>query len=128
MMKNLNVVVITLAGLGFTAFGILFLCWPDMLLPGIGIQALSAEAQVEIRAMYGGLELGLGILLLNCFAADRQRFGLQLSLASYGGLALARLASMLVIGVTTPFLWFALVWEGVIAVLAILALRGKTAS
>ena len=127
-MKNLNVVVITLAGLGFTAFGILFLCWPDMLLPGIGIQALSAEAQVEIRAMYGGLELGLGILLLNCFAADRQRFGLQLSLSSYGGLALARLASMLVIGVTTPFLWFALVWEGVIAVLAILALRGKTSS
>ena len=127
-MKNLNVVVITLAGLGFIAFGILFLCWPDMLLPGIGVQALQPEAQVEIRAMYGGLELGLGILLLNCFGVDRQRFGLQLSLASYGGLALARLASMIFIGVTTPFLLVALVWEGVIAILAILALRNKTSS
>lgn len=124
-MKNLNVVVITLAGLGFIAFGVLFLCWPDMLLPGVGIQALGPEAQVEIRAMYGGLELGLGILLLNCFGATRQRFGLQLSLASYGGLALARLVSMIFVGVATPFLWAALVWEGVIAVLAIVALRSK---
>ena len=125
-MKNLNIVVITVAGLGFVAFGILFLCWPDMLLPGVGIQALQPQAQVEIRAMYGGLELGLGILLLSCFEAQRQRFGLQLSLASYGGLAFARMASMLVIGVATPFLWTALIWEIVIAGLALLALNGKT--
>lgn len=125
-MKNLNIVVITVAGLGFIAFGIVFLCWPNMVLPGIGIQALGNQAQVEIRAMYGGLELGLGVLLLTCFAAKRQRFGLQLSLASYGGLGMARLVSMLVIGVTTPFLWFALIWEGVIASLALLALRSKT--
>lgn len=127
-MKNLNIIVITIAGLGFVAFGILFLCWPDMLMPNVGIQAADAQAQVEIRAMYGGLELGLGILLLNCFGLDRQRFGLQLSLASYGGLALARLASMIFIGVATPFLWVALVWEGLIAMLAILALRSKTSS
>ncbi len=127
-MKNLNVIVITLAGLGFVAFGILFLCWPDMLLPGIGIPALAPHAQVEIRAMYGGLELGLGILLLSCFAIERQRFGLQLSLASCGGLALARMASMLVIGVATPFLWVALIWESILAGLALLALSSKTSS
>lgn len=125
-MKNLNVVVITIAGLGFLGFGIVLLCWPDMALPGLGIQTLSDQAQVEVRAMYGGLELGLGILLLTCFSSERQRFGLQLSLAAYGGLAMARLLSMLAIGVATPFLWFALVWEGVIAILALLALRSKT--
>ena len=125
-MKNLNVVVITIAGLGFLGFGIVLLCWPDMALPGLGIQALSDQAQVEVRAMYGGLELGLGILLLTCFSSERQRFGLQLSLASYGGLGAARLSSMVAIGVATPFLWFALVWEGVIAILALLALRSKT--
>lgn len=124
-MKNLNVVVITIAGLGFLGFGIVLLCWPDMALPGLGIQALSEQAQVEVRAMYGGLELGLGILLLTCFASDRQRFGLQLSLASYGGLGMARLLSMLAIGVATPFLWFALAWEAVIALLALIALRNK---
>jgi len=124
-MKNLNIVVITIAGLGFIGFGIILLCWPDMALPGVGIQALSAQAQVEVRAMYGGLELGLGVLLLTCFAPEKQRFGLQLSLASYGGLGLARSLSMLVIGVTTPFLWFALAWEGVIAGLALVALTGK---
>ncbi len=127
-MKNLNVVVITIAGLGFIAFGIIFLCWPSMVMPNVGIQALDDQAQVEIRAMYGGLELGLGLLLLSCFSVKRQRFGLQLSLASYGGLGFARLASMLVIGVATPFLWFALIWEGVIAALALLALRNQTAT
>lgn len=125
-MKNLNVIVITLAGLGFLAFGILLLCWPEMALPDLGILATSDQAEVELRAMYGGLELGLGLLLLSCFASERQRFGLQLSLASYGGLAFARLVSMVAIGVATPFLWFALAWEAVIAGLALLALRSKT--
>ncbi|MEO8001385.1 MAG: DUF4345 family protein [Arenimonas sp.] len=124
-MKNLNIIVITIAGLGFLGFGILLLCWPDMALPGVGIQALSSQAQVEVRAMYGGLEIGLGLLLLTCFAADRQQLGLQLSLASYGGLGLARLLSMLVIGIATPFLWFALAWEGTLAGLALLALLGN---
>ena len=124
-MKNLNVVVITIAGLGFLGFGIVLLCWPDMALPGLGIQALSDQAQAEIRAMYGGLEIGLGVLLLTCFSSERQIFGLQLSLASYGGLGIARLLSMLAIGVATPFLWVALIWEGVIALHALLALRNK---
>ncbi len=124
-MKNLNIVVLTIAGLGFVAFGVIFLCWPDMVMPGGGIQAMQAQAQVEIRAMYGGLELGIGILLLTCFSPGRQRFGLQLSLASYGGLGLARALSMLVVGVTTPFLWAALIWEVVIASLALLALRSN---
>jgi hypothetical protein len=124
-MKNLNVIVIAIAGLGFIAFGIVFLCWPNMIMPGLGVQALNDQAQVEIRAMYGGLELGLGLLMLSCFSAKRQRFGLQLSLASYGGLGMARMASMLVIGVATPFLWFALIWEAVIAALALLALRNQ---
>ena len=127
-MKNLTIVILTIAGLGFVAFGVIFLCWPDMVLPGVGIQAMQPQAQAEIRAMYGGLELGLGILLLSCFAPSRQHFGLQLSLASYGGLGLARAISMLTVGVATPFLWTALIWEIVIALLALLALRNKTHS
>lgn len=125
-MKKLNIVVITLAGLGFVAFGILFLCWPDMLMPGLGIHAVAPESQVEIRAMYGGLELGLGILLLNCFAPERQHFGVLLGFASYAGLGFARAISMLVLGASTPFLWFALIWEATIAGLALLALTSKT--
>lgn len=127
-MKTLNSIVISIAGLGFVGFGIIFLCWPEVMLPGIGIVTPDLQSQIEIRAMYGGLELGLGILILSCFAAERQRFGLQLSLASYGGLGLARAASMLVMGVASPFLWVALIWEGVIAALALLALRNQKAA
>jgi hypothetical protein len=127
-MKILNTLVLVIAGLGFLGFGIAFLCWPDALLTGIGIQATSAQASVEIRAMYGGLELGLGIFLLCCIAPIRQRTGLWLTLASYGALGLARLASMLVLGASSPFLVFALIWEGVVAALALVALKGKTSA
>jgi Domain of unknown function (DUF4345) len=127
-MKILNTLVLAIAGLGFIGFGIAFLFWPDALLTGIGIQASSTQASIEIRAMYGGLELGLGIFLLSCLATARQRTGLWLSLASYGGLGLARLASMLLLGASSPFLVFALVWEGVVAALALLALNIKTRS
>ncbi len=127
-MKNLNIVILTIAGLGFLGFGIVFLCWPEMMLPSVGIQAIGDQAQVEIRSMYGGLELGLGVLLLSCFSAERQRFGLQVCLASYGGLGLARLFCMVVIGVATPFLWFALTWEGILAGASLLALRSKIRS
>lgn len=124
-MKTLNTIVITIAGLGFVGFGIVFLCWPEVMLPSIGIVTPDPQSQIEIRAMYGGLELGLGILLLSCFAAERQRFGVQLSLASYGGLGVARALSMTVMGVASPFLWFALIWEAVIAGLALIALRNQ---
>lgn len=125
-MKILNTAVLAIAGLGFVGFGIAFLFWPGALLTGIGLQAVSAQANVEIRAMYGGLELGLGVFLLCCIAASRQRIGLWLTLASYGGLGLARLASMLFLGASSPFLIFALIWEGVMAGLAFIALQGKT--
>jgi cytochrome c biogenesis protein CcdA len=127
-MKYLNSIVIAIAGLGFVGFGASCLFWPDAVLSGVGIVTTSTEAQVEIRAMYGGLELGLGLLLLNCFKPERQHFGVLLSLASYGGLALARLLSMLMLGTSTPFLLFALLWEAVIAALALQALRNQTPS
>jgi hypothetical protein len=124
-MKYLNTVVIAIAGLGFVGFGASCLFWPHAVLSGVGIVTTSMEAQVEIRAMYGGLELGLGVLLLNCFKPERQRFGVLLSMASYGGLASARLISMLMLGTSTPFLLFALIWEAVIAGLALQALRNQ---
>jgi Domain of unknown function (DUF4345) len=124
-MKLLNTVVITLAGLGFVGFGLSCIFWPQAVLSGIGILIDSPEAQVEISAMYGGLELGLGILLLNCFAAERQRFGILLSFSSYGGLATIRLLMMLVHGVSSSFLIVAFIWEALIAGLALLALRNK---
>jgi hypothetical protein len=122
-MKYLTTVVLMIGGLSFLGFGGACLFWPESLLSGIGIATTTLEAQAEIRSMYGGLELGLGILLLSCFAPARQHFGLLLSVASFGGLGLARLISMLALGVSTPFLLFALIWELLIAVLALLALR-----
>lgn len=85
-----------LIGLTFAAFGLWLLADPDALtrLAGIGMEG--PQARNELRAFYGGLEIGIGIFLLGC-ALRRQRvdFGLGLIACALGGAGLARLASIL---------------------------------
>ncbi|MCB9672535.1 MAG: DUF4345 family protein [Alphaproteobacteria bacterium] len=66
-------------------------CGPD---GDRGRDAASGQGSVEIRAMYGGLELGMGAFLVWCGLDDaRARTGLVACLLTLGGLGLARLAS-----------------------------------
>lgn len=101
-----------IAGLCFLGFGAAFLIAPLETLGATGIVLSGDLAATELRAFYGGLEVGLGLLLL---AAARcpayQRAGLWLCLASYGGIGLARLLGIALAGSGTPFLWFALATE-----------------
>jgi len=113
-----------IAGLCFLGFGVAFLIAPLDTLGATGIRLEGALAAAELRAFYGGLEVGLGLLLVAAARSPRfQEAGLWLCLASYGGIGLARLLGMLIGGVATPFLWFALVTELALAAAAALALR-----
>ena len=116
-----------LGGLGFLGFGLACLIAPLPTLAAAGVNLEGALAAAEIRAFYGGLELALGGLML---AADRRapwrNHGLVLVLASYGGIGAARMLGMLLGGVATPFLCFALAVELGLALLAALALRARS--
>lgn len=78
----------------------------------------------EVRANYGGMHLGIGLLLaLGAARADWQRTGLAVLLVFMGGLAVGRTLSVFVDG-TPPgfaFAFIAIEWIG--AVLALLLLR-----
>ena len=62
-MKWFPPVVLALCALGFFGFGLWLLVDPAGALGKIGIAALSPTGTVELRAFYGGMEIGLGLFL-----------------------------------------------------------------
>jgi hypothetical protein len=88
-----------LVGLTFCAFGFWFLVRPDALEGFVGVRAESADARTELRAFYGGLEIGIGAFLCGC--ALRRRHldtGLWATAWLLGCTGLARLAGILMHG------------------------------
>jgi len=123
-MKTFAIVLSSLAGIGFLGFGLWLIADPAGGLAMVGIAAVNPAGLIELRALYGGLELGLGIYLLLCAARpDWRRAGLWAVLLGNGGIGLTRLAGIASTGVFVPFFAYALVWELGFAVLAAWALR-----
>jgi hypothetical protein len=115
-----------LGGLCFLGFGIAFLFAPLETLGATGIVLQGDLAATELRAFYGGLEVALGGLLIAADLTGARRHGLILNLASYGGIGLARALGIALAGSGTPFLWFALATELLLAALSALCLwRGQ---
>lgn len=125
-MKAFGMGVLVLAGLGFLGFGLVIVAMPAAVLAPVGIFG-SAAGLVELRAFYGGLELGLAAFLLVCAARPAWREpGLGLVALSNGGIAATRLAGIGISGEFTGFFAGALVWEIGFTLAAIAALRRKT--
>lgn len=118
--------VLWLSALCFIGFGLAFLFDPlGTFVAVAGIRMEGALAAAELRAFYGGFELGIGLLILATDRDARYRaYGLILVFAAFGGIAFGRSLGMLAGGVTTPFLWSALIIESTLAVAALLAWRG----
>lgn len=116
--------VLILAGIGFLAFGLWLLIDPAGGLSKVGIAGTTATGRIELRAFYGGMEIGLGAFLIACaMRPEWQVAGLWLVLLANGGTALARLIGIGLAGAFSPFLAGALVWELGFSALAALALR-----
>ncbi len=78
-------------------------------------------ARTELRAMYGGLQLGVGVFLLLAAQKDTayQQMACTVMIACFTGLSTARAAGMLVDGVDSYNL-YACLYEAATVVLAIL--------
>ena len=68
-----------------TAVGLLFLFAPGMLKPSGDFSLPDAPSRIEIRAVYGGVELAIGLFLLAC-VARKAWMGPGLFLAALVGL------------------------------------------
>ncbi len=120
-----NILLIALSGGAFLIFGIWLLSSPLEGLASFGIHLAAEPAhRIEIRAFYGGLEIGLGLLLLKfAIHSEYRRAGLWLVFASYGALAAARIVGISAESGPIPnTVWFALAVELAFGVLGLLAL------
>lgn len=122
-MDRFAIIVLLLAGLGFLAFGAWLLVDPTGGLARVGIGSLNTGGTIELRAFYGGLEVGLGLFLLACAWHPEWRVpGLWLVLLANLAIGLARVYGIASTGVFNAFFGWALAWEFGFPLLAALAL------
>ena len=112
-MKLFPILVLALCALGFLGFGTWLLADPASALAKIGIHASSPTGLVELRAFYGGMELGLGLFLAGClWRPEWREAGLWLVVLANGGAGLARLLAIGMGGAAlSGYLGWALLWE-----------------
>jgi hypothetical protein len=111
-----------LTALVFGGFGVAFLVWPT-LISWADVELTSSAARTEIRAFYGGLEIGMAVFFL--LAALRPawfRAGLILQALSLGGIALGRVFGLLVDRDLEPLLVMLITAETIGALIGLVAL------
>lgn len=85
--------------LALIGLGLAYAIEPQAMANLSGMLLLAQAAVTDVRAYYGGLQIGLGVfLLLACRQLDLQRGALLLLLLVYSALALVRLAGLWVDG------------------------------
>ena len=112
-----------LAALGLIGFGVALLVKPS-LLGVVGVELARPAASTEIRAFYGGLELGLAVFFIAASTRSNWlRPALFAQVAAFGGIVLARLIGILVDGSAEPMILIFAALEGAGALLGFIALR-----
>ena len=120
-------VVLIIAGGGMLLFGLWGVADPVGMWTsfGLAVPGDSPIVRTELRAFYGGLEIGVGAALLWHLAPERRGNGLVLSTIIYAAIGSARALGLLVDGGASTFQLGALVTEIGIALWSIIALRAR---
>ena len=103
----LTQVFLVLNSLFWLPWGFINFIWPESwsgeVIPNMDVYDLSSGvARTEVRAMYGGLQMAIGIFaLLGAFRAKHRDSAFVFFLIALTGLSLCRLAGMIVEGEST---------------------------
>jgi len=110
-------------------FGLIYLIAPQSMTDPTGFGALSPSALTDVRATYGGLQLGFGAFLFWAAAEPgRLRLGLVLVALSIGAVGASRATGLLLDGSANAFHLFGLATETTLTLLALYALRRARAA
>jgi hypothetical protein len=124
----LEIAVLALSAVALVLVGVTGLFSPAQLFDPLGVPLLTPAGRNEIRAAYGGMHLGVGLLLIVwTWQRERRRAALWLVAAFMGGLALGRLASLFADGAPGSFVLRLWVPEALAASIAaaLLSLRRR---
>ena len=123
-MKNFTTPTLLISGLMYLGFGIIFIINPSFL-ENAYIFSNHPTGLMEIRAFYGGLEIGLGLILLYSIKTDRslQKAALCLLSSILFFTILGRVIGVFLDGIEGYYLWIALIIEIPILIASILATK-----
>jgi uncharacterized membrane protein len=107
-----------ITALAFVVIGVGFIVFPVSWAQSVEILLPTAMARTDLRATYGGFDLGFGLFLAAC--AHRPAWhapGLYAAAIALGGFGLTRLAGHFLDGPLDPFMWKLLAVELPVAAL-----------
>ncbi len=105
-------VFLIFSGLIWSLYGAYIFVEPGFLAEAAGVSSASPTGTIELRAMYGGLEFAIGLLLLaGAFRPGLTRPALLTLVFLCAGLAFARLIAVLPLGEFSDYTVGALVFE-----------------
>lgn len=95
----------------FLGGGLLFLVDPE-LVSRVGIRLEGPDARNDFRAVYGGIEIGLGVFLALCLRGEgRVHIGLVLGALVFAAMVLSRAYSVVLDGAPSSFVWWLTAFE-----------------
>lgn len=118
--------VLGILGFGFLCFGVGFAVVPEGMGAFVGLEMPTPAARADVRAIYGGLEVGVGAFLLAC--ARRREWllpGLVAAGYAFGFVAACRLGGVMRDGATDALTLGAFAVEVGAAALAAYAYRSE---
>ena len=96
----------------FIPHGLYCLVNPGMLAGAAGVAATSVTGTIELQAMYGGLQVSVGVLcLLGLLRKDLEQVALTTLLFLFAGLAVVRVSLGLMHGDFSGYTVFAMAYE-----------------
>ncbi len=95
-------ILLIINSLVLVGFGLVALINPEGLASQAGIRLDTPDATADFRAVYGGLQVSLGLFLIWCVRAKQYASGLVAATLILAGLSLGRLTGMAASGAWTP--------------------------
>ena len=110
---NFSKIVVSVTALVFLGFGVAIFFGPAAVMGTVHVDVSDPMARTEIRAFYGGLEIGIALFLAHCvFIGGRVRAGLVAGTLMLGGVLAARVLGAWIDGTFHGAILWAAILEG----------------
>ncbi len=111
----------------YLVLGFLFLFRFESIIGNLDIVPQTGSAAIELMAVYGGLEIGFGILFLTAlFKKEIRLFALQILAFSYLCFAVGRFVGMMTFTVTSTMTYYLFSFEAIGFAISLMLLRSIT--